>query len=65
MAAVKTGLSRKLLTRVLSVYFILTLIVTVGQIFTEYLSTKDHVEDELQTLKKHLLNQLNPRPVGT
>ena len=35
----------------LSVYFILTLIVTVGQIFTEYLSTKDHVEDELQTLK--------------
>ncbi|MBZ2161460.1 sensor histidine kinase [Alteromonas stellipolaris] len=51
MAAVKTGLSRKLLTRVLSVYFILTLIVTVGQIFTEYLSTKDHVEDELQTLK--------------
>ncbi len=51
MATVKTGLSRKLLTRVLSVYFVLTLIVTIGQIFTEYLSTKDHVEDELQTLK--------------
>ncbi|MEW9799586.1 sensor histidine kinase [Alteromonas sp. CYL-A6] len=51
MATVKTGLSRKLLTRVLSVYFVLTLIVTVGQIFTEYLSTKDHVEGELQTLK--------------
>lgn len=51
MATVKTGLSRKLLTRVLSVYFTLTLIVTVGQIFTEYLSTKNHVESELQTLK--------------
>ncbi len=51
MATVKTGLSKKLLTRVLSVYFVLTLIVTVGQIFTEYLSTKNHIEDELQTLK--------------
>ena len=51
MAAVKTGLSRKLLTRVLSVYFFLTFIVTAGQILTEYLSTKNHVEDELQTLK--------------
>ena len=52
MKAIKTGLSKKLLTRVLSVYFILTVIVTVGQIFTEYLSTKNHVEGELQTLKK-------------
>ncbi|QJR80298.1 HAMP domain-containing histidine kinase [Alteromonas pelagimontana] len=51
MATVKTGLSRKLLTRVLSVYFVLTLIVTIGQIFTEYLSTKNHIESELQTLK--------------
>lgn len=51
MASVKTGLSKKLLTRVLSVYFVLTLIVTVGQIFTEYLSTKNHIESELQTLK--------------
>lgn len=51
MGTVKTGLSRKLLTRVLSVYFVLTLIVTVGQIFTEYLSTKNHIEGELQTLK--------------
>ncbi|RDV28059.1 sensor histidine kinase [Alteromonas aestuariivivens] len=51
MGAVKTGLSRKLLTRVLSVYFALTLIVTIGQIFTEYLSTKSHIESELQTLK--------------
>lgn len=51
MARVKTGLSKKLLTRVLSVYFVLTLIVTVGQIFTEYLATKNHIEDELRTLK--------------
>jgi len=58
MATVKTGLSRKLLTRVLSVYFILTLIVTVGQIFTEYLSTKNHVEGELQTLKNTFSNSL-------
>jgi len=51
MARVKTGLSRKLLIRVLSVYFVLTLIVTVGQIFTEYLATKSHIEGELRTLK--------------
>lgn len=51
MSQVKTGLSRKLLTRVLSVYFILTLIVTVGQILTEYLNAKNHIESELQTLK--------------
>ncbi|GAB3030813.1 sensor histidine kinase [Bowmanella dokdonensis] len=51
MSKVKTGLSKKLLTRVLSVYFILTLIVTVGQIFTEYLNAKNHIESELQTLK--------------
>ncbi|GGO63897.1 hypothetical protein GCM10010982_02000 [Bowmanella pacifica] len=35
----------------LSVYFILTLIVTLGQIFTEYLNAKNHIESELQTLK--------------
>lgn len=51
MSKVKTGLSKKLLTRVLSVYFILTLIVTLGQIFTEYLNAKNHIESELQTLK--------------
>jgi signal transduction histidine kinase len=51
MSKVKTGLSKKLLTRVLSVYFVLTLIVTVGQIFTEYLNAKSHIESELQTLK--------------
>ncbi|MBT3136435.1 HAMP domain-containing histidine kinase [Alteromonas sp. ALT199] len=58
MAAVKTGLSRKLLARVLSVYFALTLLVTVGQIFTEYLSTKNHVEGELQTLKNTFSSSL-------
>lgn len=58
MAAVKTGLSRKLLARVLSVYFALTLLVTIGQIFTEYLSTKNHVEGELQTLKNTFSSSL-------
>mgnify|MGYP001487211456 CR=1 FL=1 len=58
MTAVKTGLSRKLLARVLSVYFSLTLLVTVGQIFTEYLSTKNHVEGELQTLKNTFSSSL-------
>ena len=48
---VKQGLSRKLLARVLSVYFVLTLIVTAGQIFTEYLNAKSHIEGELKTLK--------------
>ena len=51
MQKVENGLSRKLLTRVLSVYFILTLIITTGQIFTEYLNAKSHIESELQTLK--------------
>ena len=47
----KQGLSKKLLARVLSVYFVLTLIVTTGQIFTEYLNAKSHIEGELKTLK--------------
>jgi signal transduction histidine kinase len=51
MSSVKQGLSRKLLARVLSVYFVLTLIVTSGQIFTEYLNAKSHIEGELKTLK--------------
>jgi signal transduction histidine kinase len=51
MSSVKQGLSRKLLARVLSVYFVLTLIVTAGQIFTEYLNAKSHIEGELKTLK--------------
>jgi signal transduction histidine kinase len=51
MASVQQGLSKKLLARVLSVYFVLTLIVTMGQIFTEYLNAKSHIESELKTLK--------------
>jgi signal transduction histidine kinase len=51
MSNVKNTLSRKLLTRVLSVYFVLTLIVTTGQILTEYLNAKSHIQGELQTLK--------------
>ncbi|WP_339725996.1 ATP-binding protein [uncultured Paraglaciecola sp.] len=51
MSKVKQGLSKKLLARVLSVYFVLTLIVTAGQVFTEYLNAKSHIEDELKTLK--------------
>lgn len=51
MPNVKQGLSKKLLARVLSVYFVLTLIVTAGQVFTEYLNAKSHIEDELKTLK--------------
>lgn len=51
MANIKQGLSKRLLARVLSVYFVLTLVVTVFQVFTEYLNAKSHIEDELQTLK--------------
>lgn len=45
------SLSKKLLTRVFSVYFVLTLIVTVTQIIAEYASTKQQIESELQTLQ--------------
>ncbi|MCF2950030.1 ATP-binding protein [Paraglaciecola aquimarina] len=51
MSSVNEGLSKKLLARVLSVYFILTLLVTAGQIFSEYVNAKSHIEGELQTLK--------------
>ena len=46
-----TSLSRKLLTRVFSVYFVLTLVVTVTQIIAEYASTKQQIESELETLQ--------------
>lgn len=46
------SLSRKLLTSVLSVYFLLTFIVTCGQIFAEYFNTKSHITGELNTLQK-------------
>ncbi|MFC6440751.1 ATP-binding protein [Bowmanella sp. JS7-9] len=51
MVKVKSPLSRKLLTRVLSVYFLLTITVTFFQVFTEYLNAKNHIQGELETLK--------------
>jgi signal transduction histidine kinase len=47
-----TSISRKLLTRVLSVYFVLTFIVTCVQIGAEYVNTKSHINSELLTLEK-------------
>ncbi len=46
------SLSRKLLTKVLSVYFILTFVVTLGQIVAEYFNTEDHINGELATLQQ-------------
>ncbi|WP_462159270.1 ATP-binding protein [Pseudoalteromonas sp. GB56] len=46
------SLSKKLLTSVLSVYFVLTFVVTCGQIFAEYFNTKSYIRDELHTLQK-------------
>ena len=46
------SLSKKLLTSVLSVYFLLTFVVTCGQVLAEYLNTKDYIRDELSTLQK-------------
>jgi signal transduction histidine kinase len=47
-----TSISRKLLTRVLSVYFILTFVVTCGQIVAEYFNAKNSIISELLTLEK-------------
>ncbi|SEK69978.1 Histidine kinase-, DNA gyrase B-, and HSP90-like ATPase [Colwellia chukchiensis] len=47
-----TSLSRKLLTRVLSFYFLLTFLVTCIQIGAEYINTKSHITSELLTLEK-------------
>ncbi len=46
------SLSRKLLTTVLSVYFLLTFAVTCFQVIGEYLTSKSHITGELQTLQK-------------
>ena len=40
------SLSKRLLTSVLSVYFLLTFVVTCGQVLAEYLNTKDYIKDE-------------------
>ena len=47
-----TSISRKLLKRVLSFYFILTFLVTCIQIGAEYINTKSHITSELLTLEK-------------
>lgn len=52
------SISRKLLTRVLSFYFILTVSVTGIQIFAEYFNTKNHINRELLTLEKTISGSL-------
>ncbi|RZQ53671.1 ATP-binding protein [Pseudoalteromonas phenolica] len=46
------SLSKKLLTNVLSVYFLLTFLVTCGQVVTEYINTKNYIQNELTMLQK-------------
>ena len=46
------SLSKKLLTNVLSVYFLLTFVVTCGQVVAEYVNTKDYIRNELTMLQK-------------
>jgi signal transduction histidine kinase len=53
-----TSISRKLLTRVLSVYFVLTICVTGVQIVVEYFYTKSHINSELLTLQKTISGSL-------
>ncbi len=53
-----TSISRKLLTRVLSFYFILTVSVTGIQIIAEYFNTKYHINSELLTLEKTISGSL-------
>jgi signal transduction histidine kinase len=53
-----TSISRKLLTRVLSVYFVLTVSVTGIQIIAEYFNTKSHINSELLTLQKTITGSL-------
>lgn len=52
------SISRKLLTRVLSFYFILTVGVTGIQIIAEYFNTKNHINNELLTLEKTISGSL-------
>lgn len=53
-----TSISRKLLTRVLSFYFVLTFLVTCAQIGAEYINTKSHINSELLTLEKTFSSSL-------
>lgn len=54
----QTSLSKKLLTKVLSVYFLLTLIVTLGQIVAEYYNAKNFIRNELSTLQQTFAGSL-------
>lgn len=54
----QTSLSKKLLTKVLSVYFLLTLIVTLGQIIAEYYNAKNFIRNELSTLQQTFAGSL-------
>ncbi|MGB1199512.1 MAG: ATP-binding protein [Thalassotalea sp.] len=53
-----TSLSRTLLTRVLSFYFVLTFLVTCVQIGAEYFNTKEHIKRELLTIEKTFSSSL-------
>lgn len=53
-----TSISHKLLTRVLSFYFILTVGVTGIQIVAEYYNAKNHINSELLTLEKTISGSL-------
>lgn len=52
------SLSKKLLKKVLSVYFILTVTVTIGQIFAEYYNAKNYIKNELHTLQQTFAGSL-------
>ncbi|CAM3768953.1 ATP-binding protein [Rheinheimera salexigens] len=65
------SLSRKLLIQVLSVYFILTFLVTLSQIYAEYSNAKNQIKGELeifqQTIKANLSRaiwQLDPERIN-
>jgi len=53
-----TSISRKLLTLVLSFYFLLTVSVTAVQVAAEYINTKNHINSELLTLEKTISGSL-------
>jgi signal transduction histidine kinase len=53
-----TSISRKLLTIVLSFYFLLTISVTGIQIAAEYINTKNHINSELLTLERTISGSL-------
>lgn len=54
----KTGLSKQLLTRVLSMYFLVTLVVTSVHVVSEYFDARKNVEQELIMLKNTILSSL-------